>query len=1469
MDTNQRTANNYQVNTFTKGMNSDTSYDMIGADQYLFGQNIRITNNTLLFGDIHQNYTEGSVTPVYTSGPFELISLEDSPDYNSVRILAAKSIGNIGAVILGIKTNESYIWKVFKIIKNGDGSFEHTLWYEHAESDQEYNPLTFSIVLHRETSSILNLYIADGVHSIVQMNLEDANEDGTSKIKDVDINYLTSGRLLPTDKIKLSKTLGELKTQQLQYTYRLYKKHGTTTKLSPKTHKIQIIDFNRNKEQGNAKDTRTSTGLELSIAFNGEWLKHYDSVQVYRISYIEPNNPPEIYLIYDGDIHSDFKIVDKGNDELQKLSLDEFSALDSQIIIPQSIESNQGYLFSGNIKDETVIQFTDDQEEDIAKNVVRAVYADVPIYNVEHAETSMYGIIRYNPSVSSTEGDTGKHIGGYFNQFGIQIDQSNVQYNDNIGSSLLRSLRRDEEYRYGVVYYDKYGAVSNVYRIGIEVETEVVAKDLYIPQSEIYYKGDYGELYAVSAGVECTIKRPSEDIIGFQIVRCSKTNEYTKNILQAALSRPSMQGLYDQSNYRTPMYPNVYMTTQFLYILYTSGYNGTDDLWTQYFDKAGTNVQNFSLYQIFSPEINIRRTDVVSDISGVEATLNPIRFLYDNRSLDQISLEFELTRSEVYTPGYVRFCFPANKRAQYPIERTTKRNFDEGTLKATHTEQLDDEYFGCVYIPSGYTFDKFVLNGQEISRDSSIGPIVTYEGITYRGVYTQDPVNVIGESSTLEVYVKEYTSGSHIIAVKNGASSLENDPTIDQNQLHKIENGVFLSAKMKQQDRKEEKSSTSAIINLYTTFGIKEAQSAGVNIKNIKDVKNTEWNSGFSSIQLGDDNTSVVSAVKQYKSYMTTIGQHKFVNWVANGMYNLEPTKRGSETQLGNRGEVGWVYYVNGEYRRDDVKGWIGPGPVSLLIDTDLPARNSILRDQVSDGETQLFGTVIANISHNRLEYNDQYTPYYGFGNFFEFDKNPGDSEYGQKTCIVFDGDIYITPAEFTNMFKTYDFNDQQNNLISGQVVYYIPLESRINTFFDYGMNYRNTSSTNLMLEPGEITGIATQARPLHQYNMIYSENNSSIDVFTPHVKDDEDIENHLSHRICYSQLKIDGENIDNWQIFRPADYIDTDSKYAEITHLLTSDNILYYWQNSAFGKLSVNERSLVKDENSNTIQLGTGGVLNRFDYLSTRYGMKFQHHSAIDAENGIYWIDFNNRAVVAYYGNNVLNYSEACNVQNITNNTICNDQLFVPTIYYDLQNNELLCGINRDIQLVFNLKLNCATSIYNRPYDICVDFTNVLYSLKEAEFEIKYRQLNYIKSGDDKKQLQYPVSIQFVVNQLASLTKVYDNQKIILQDGVEQTSLSQNQSAWGPKNKIDYPFLQDKLWSFSTDYKKSTRNPEAYRDTENNVWYSIPRVGTPEDKILYGDRLRGKWLSTTITDNNPREFAISHIITKFRQSYN
>ena len=72
-------------------------------------------------------------------------------------------------------------------------------------------------------------------------------------------------------------------------------------------------------------------------------------------------------------------------------------------------------------------------------------------------------------------------------------------------------------------------------------------------------------------------------------------------------------------------------------------------------------------------------------------------------------------------------------------------------------------------------------------------------------------------------------------------------------------------------------------------------------------------------------------------------------------------------------------------------------------------------------------------------------------------------------------------------------------------------------------------------------------------------------------------------------------------------------------------------WQKRAFGKLSVNERSLVTDENSNTVQLGEGGVLERVDYLDTTHGMREGDFAAITIGGSVYWIDADNRMVINY----------------------------------------------------------------------------------------------------------------------------------------------------------------------------------------------------------------------------------------------
>jgi len=316
---------------------------------------------------------------------------------------------------------------------------------------------------------------------------------------------------------------------------------------------------------------------------------------------------------------------------------------------------------------------------------------------------------------------------------------------------------------------------------------------------------------------------------------------------------------------------------------------------------------------------------------------------------------------------------------------------------------------------------------------------------------------------------------------------------------------------------------------------------------------------------------------------------------------------------------------------------------------------------------------------------------------------------------------VYITPHEFTTLYKTYNF-ESPDTLQSTQITNYIPLESKVNTYFDYGKNLLNTHNSTLIYEPGDIDGIITQERPVHQYNMIYSDNDVSNDVFTL-ISTDKNETNEFRQRAYFSEPKTNGEFIDNFLIFKTASFIDVDSKYGQITNLLTDKNTLFYWQEHGFGRFSVNERSLINDQNGNTIMLGQADILSRFDYISTYFGMRKYDFCAVSTEQGVYWADINNKAVVAADSSKALNYSEQLNVQNIINGSISEDY---PKVHYDLQNNELVCKmLNDEQQLVFNTKFGIATSIYDRDYDDILDIKNHMYGIKQNPLSLK--KFNYL----------------------------------------------------------------------------------------------------------------------------------------------
>lgn len=1339
MDTNQNNGQNYQINAFVKGMNSDTSLDQVSNEQYLFGRNIRITNNALLTQDINSNNKEGIVTPVPV-GQSKDLGISGSLK----TILATASIGNIGAIIL---KKQDDTWDVYKVQLDNDKITPIFLFSSKKATDKKQ----FSVVINKEQENLIKLYIADGENGIMQLFLQHPTITDLSKYyKDKEIDDLISHKYFPTNKVVITGVIGgQLKTSQVQYTYRLYQKYGTFSKLAPLTNKIQIINNNRNTEEGNAEDTKTSIGLSLQITDNKSI---FDHIQVYRIQYIKAGQLPEINLIKDQKFNGSVKIDDTGLDSLQQLSLDEFSALDGQDIIPTVIESNQGYLFGANVKDTTVFDLNIDEKTLIDNIIVKLIKTKVPIFGFDAIDDD-FEYVKESGFITVKANEIGTNskykYTNYLNECCIDTTDFKPEknYNDIFTSSLLRSLRRGEIYRYGIVFYNKHGQKTHTRWI-----KDVLVPDLTDRDLKLFDKTQF-VCWANPLGIEITLneklisKLQKKEVVGYEIVRCQKTNEYSKILLQCALARPVHQKqLNSEDTLYTPYYPLPFITTDYTRIYHESRSSAGDG--TVYYRNAifADNIENNVLYQAFCPEHLYFRQNIITQLQS-NFNLNP---LYRLRS----------------------------------------------------------------------TVD-------ETSVDES-------------------------------VHLSIDTNGSNIL--------LKYLPTYNTSY-------------------KDKKFDAFCTLKYFDVVNLKNNNLETLKINNVKDVKNPTWESGFTNIENNGTNSSISSGVKSYKSYSTVVSNYTYVNWISNGKYDL-PISNDEESSYNF---ANWVVQLKGAYvdhperykfreytdsllqkfEYKILKGVIGPGPVCFLLKTSAPkAEESIFTSYLNDSTSSFPGSIIANITHDIQLPDYQYSIYYGFGNYRNIKENE------DNKCVIFDGNIYDVPCEFTSMFKTWDFRSTADYIESTQIVNSIPMETKVNTFFDYGMNYRNTQSANLQLEPGTIPGVATQDRPLHQYNPIYSDNDTSVSVY--YAQPLEKTQNVYPHRIVYSQQKINGENIDNWNIFKPIDFVDADTRYGEITELMTVNDILYFWQNTAFGKLSVNERSLITDENSNTIQLGQGGVLQRTDYISTKYGMRPEDYSAIEAEGGVYWIDILNKAIVAYLQGRVINYGEYVNVQNIINNLISED---IPQIDYDLQNMELLCKcLNDNEQLVFSTKLGCATSVYNRSYNNIVGFNNMLYSLeiekpKETEGseetedpKIKVQKLNYLTT-DQMHDLLSPEEISFVVNSSPSQTKVFDNQKIV--------TLKRNYEL----NDRIIDRMTSKTLSFETDLNRQTsglkedeiKEAGVYTDREGNICYTIPREEHNDSTVNKSTplRLRGKWMKVDIVDQIPQQdFAISHVITKFRQSY-
>lgn len=324
-------------------------------------------------------------------------------------------------------------------------------------------------------------------------------------------------------------------------------------------------------------------------------------------------------------------------------------------------------------------------------------------------------------------------------------------------------------------------------------------------------------------------------------------------------------------------------------------------------------------------------------------------------------------------------------------------------------------------------------------------------------------------------------------------------------------------------------------------------------------------------------------------------------------------------------------------------------------------------------------------------------------------------SENMDQPQLCFGGDTYLCIFDYQNTVIQSEENDiAAASYLKTCIASYIPLETVVNLNLRSDESFSkkvdgNVAPNQIQLEPTTFQNYI-QDEPLYIYNSVYSQTSGSKMYIPKGVYAEDDAVNNC--RIVYSEAKTNNELLDHWTKFKVANYLDVDARFGPITNLKVFKGRLYYWQNQAVGIAAVNERSLITDNNSAALTLGTGDILSRYDYVTEKNGSSIINDKSIVAsDHYLYWYDFD-KNVICQMGNGINHLSKSLNVQSYLN-SLEQSQKTNAVSFYDHKYNEVWFRLH-DKSLIYNEKLNVFTSFYTHNPNWFFPFSDKLVTIKD-----------------------------------------------------------------------------------------------------------------------------------------------------------
>ena len=143
----------------------------------------------------------------------------------------------------------------------------------------------------------------------------------------------------------------------------------------------------------------------------------------------------------------------------------------------------------------------------------------------------------------------------------------------------------------------------------------------------------------------------------------------------------------------------------------------------------------------------------------------------------------------------------------------------------------------------------------------------------------------------------------------------------------------------------------------------------------------------------------------------------------------------------------------------------------------------------------------------------------------------------------------------------------------------------------------------------------------LEEYN--YNDGYSSEDVkdyYNP-VPFNSTLIDKYDTQVRHSPQKTIGERRDQFRVFNALDKLELDSMYGELFNIKAKNNRIIYWQRDAVGYIPVNERALTQTAFGEPVQLGVGGIFERYDEMTDKVGNSNQFGLVV-SDSGYHWYD-------------------------------------------------------------------------------------------------------------------------------------------------------------------------------------------------------------------------------------------------------